>query len=86
MSSVQPTQGFIETMTRALTDATFRQELLQDPDAALGTAGLAPSDREFITKMVRENPDALSSAAENRIGHITATWGVFLVLKCLEKK
>lgn len=79
MSADQPTVGFIDTMSRVLTDAAFRDQLLADPDAALGPLGLAPSDREYIAKIAREHPHLFRSVIEDRTGWIVATWGVIQV-------
>ena len=51
MNGNQPTHGFIDTMSRVMTDPAFRDQLLADPDGTLATLGLAPSDRDYIAKM-----------------------------------
>jgi hypothetical protein len=77
MNGNQPTHGFIDTMSRVMTDQAFRDQLLANPDGTLATMGLAPSDRDYIVKMVRDHPQLILAAVEDRWGVIVATWGVF---------
>ena len=83
MNGNQPTHGFIDTMSRVMTDEAFRDQLLADPDGTLATLGLAPSDCDYIAKMARDHPNLIKAAAEDRFGVIVATWGPAHVKDCL---
>jgi hypothetical protein len=82
MTANQPTHGFIDTMSRVMTDAAFRDQLLDDPDGTLAALGLAPSDRDYIAKIARDQPHLIRAAAEDRTGMIVATWAAGHVKDC----
>lgn len=74
----QPTSGFIETLSKAITDDAFRQQLFNDPDGTLQGLGLSQKDQEFLSRFVREKSQEIEKAAALHRANPAAWCGVIM--------
>ena len=68
-------EAVTQIITKAVTDADFREQLFSQPTAALADFELTDAERTALSKMRREAFDDLDNTVEERVSKVSLAMG-----------